>query len=116
MHVMKLLKLSAASFIAMSVFAARYDDLALASGFVTSGEIYSMYLLCLFGSMVTYRTLFHRLREFPGLAFAMVSKLWHVARCFNRQDHILLEKLHQEYGEVVRIGNVTFKNTWNNRQ
>ena len=51
-----------------------------------------------------YRVFFHRLRNFPGPVLASVSKFWHVAHCLDSKNHILLERLHEEYGDFVRIG------------
>lgn len=104
MHATSLLKLSAASFAAVAAFEAAYQGLSLASALAASGEICSTYLSCLFASMVIYRTVFHRLRHFPGPALAKVSKLWHVARCLDSKNHLLLERLHREYGDFVRTG------------
>ncbi|KAB8294166.1 hypothetical protein EYC80_009606 [Monilinia laxa] len=62
------------------------------------------YLTSLFGSIVIYRLYFHRLRYFPGPRLAAASKLWHVWQCRDSRNHLVLEKLHQEYGGFVRTG------------
>ena len=67
-------------------------------------SIFATYLCALSGSIVTYRKFFHRLRKFPGPAMASVSKLWHTVQCYNGQNHLLLDKLHKQYGDFVRTG------------
>lgn len=62
------------------------------------------YLISLLGSIVIYRLFFHRLRHFPGPRLAAASKLWHVWQCRDSRNHLVLEKLHQEYGSFVRTG------------
>ncbi|KAL9134417.1 MAG: hypothetical protein Q9175_004399 [Cornicularia normoerica] len=92
------------SFAAIAVFKAAYHGLPVASALAASGGICTTYLASLFASIITYRTMFHRLRHFPGPALAKVSKLWHVAHCLDSKNDLLLEGLHQEYGDFVRTG------------
>lgn len=67
------------------------------------------YSISLFMSVVTYRICFHRLRHFPGPRLAAASKLWHVWQCRDSRNHLVLERLHQEYGSFVRTGEGPFK-------
>lgn len=62
------------------------------------------YFVGLFGSIVTYRLLFHRLRHFPGPRLAAVSKLWHAWQCRDYKNHMLMAKLHERYADFVRVG------------
>jgi hypothetical protein len=62
------------------------------------------YSLGLFGSIVVYRLFFHRLRNFPGPRLARITKLWHVYHVRDSTNHELLKKLHEKYGDVVRMG------------
>lgn len=62
------------------------------------------YLMSLFTSIAIYRIYFHQLRHFPGPRLAALSKLWHVWQCRDSRNHLVLEKLHQEYGSFVRTG------------
>ena len=62
------------------------------------------YLIALFTSIVIYRIYFHRLRHFPGPRLAATSKLWHVWQCRDSRNHLVLEKLRQQYGSFVRTG------------
>ncbi|KAL8793202.1 MAG: hypothetical protein Q9195_004232 [Heterodermia aff. obscurata] len=53
--------------------------------------------------MIVYRVFFHPLRKFPGPSAASISKLWHVAKCRNSKNHLLMEELFTKYGSFVRI-------------
>jgi tryprostatin B 6-hydroxylase len=64
----------------------------------------SSYGIGLFSSMIIYRLLFHRLRAIPGPTLAKVTKFWHSTKLSNLQNHELLEALHHQYGDIVRIG------------
>ncbi|PMD33323.1 cytochrome P450 [Hyaloscypha variabilis F] len=62
------------------------------------------YFGALFFSIVAYRLAFHRLRHFPGPLGAKLTKaygLW-MARNVKYIDELC--KLHQTYGDVVRVG------------
>ena len=62
------------------------------------------FTFALFSSIVIYRTLFHRLRHFPGPKIAAVTKLWHAYHCMDGKNYIFLQTLHQQYGDFVRTG------------
>lgn len=62
------------------------------------------YAIALFISMTIYRVFFHRLRKFPGPFLASVTKLWHVFHTLSSQNHVLLNYLHDKYGDFVRTG------------
>ena len=62
------------------------------------------YGFSLFMSIIVYRLCFHRLRKFPGPVLAKISKLWHVVRLIQEPNFRLLDKLHHQYGDIVRIG------------
>lgn len=55
-------------------------------------------------SMTIYRTMLHRLNGFPGPFLAKVTKLWHAAHLLDSKNHLLLGRLHQQYGNFVRTG------------
>lgn len=71
---------------------------------VTALTSVAYYLTSLFTSIAIYRVYFHRLRHFPGPRLAAVSKLWHVWQCRDSRNHLVLERLRQEYGSFVRTG------------
>ncbi|KAL9122404.1 MAG: hypothetical protein Q9187_001041 [Circinaria calcarea] len=67
-------------------------------------SVFAAYALSLLTSIVIYRKGFHRLRKFPGPFMAGVTKLWHTANTLDSQNHILLDGLHEKYGDFVRTG------------
>jgi hypothetical protein len=57
------------------------------------------------GSIVLYRLLFHRLKNFPGPLGAKISKFYAVSvSAKSLQYHLELENMHREYGDFVRTG------------
>ena len=66
--------------------------------------IISGYLAALFISIAVYRLMFHHLAGFPGPLTAHVTKLWHVWACRGSRYHLVLDTLHQKYGDFVRTG------------
>ncbi|KAI0841415.1 benzoate 4-monooxygenase cytochrome P450 [Hypoxylon sp. FL0890] len=63
-----------------------------------------VYSLSLLASISIYRIYFHRLRGFPGPSLASLSKLWHVWKCRDSRNHLVLESWHRKYGTFVRTG------------
>lgn len=59
-------------------------------------------------SIVVYRLFFHRLNKFPGSGWARLSNFY-VTILSARKLHLYeeVEKLHEEYGDFVRVGNIT---------
>lgn len=78
----------------LNVAAAARASSALTAAFL--GGVYS--------SMLVYRIAFHRLGKFPGPFMWRVSKLWHVFQLGKLDNFKQLDKLHQQYGEYVRVG------------
>ena len=58
----------------------------------------------IFSSILIYRLLFHPLRAIPGPTLAKATKFWHSIKLSNLQNQELLEALHQQYGDIIRIG------------
>ena len=86
-----------------------FVDLAYGSGkildsFRTSALAMFVYASALLLSMTVYRKFFHRLRGFPGPWMAGFTKLWHVYHWANSQNHLLLDRMYQKYGQFVRTG------------
>ena len=104
MYTMSLLRILVTSFAVIATFKSVHQGLPFASALVASGGICSTYLSGLFASIIVYRTMLHPLRHFPGPTLAHVSKLWHVVHCLDSKNHLLLETLHQRYGDFVRTG------------
>lgn len=68
----------------------------LASAVVTVASI--------FGSIVAYRLLFHPLTRYPGPKIAAVTQLWTFWQRAQCRGAFVNEKLHELYGDIVRIG------------
>ena len=86
---------------------------ALEAGFTRAGYLQAFqtallvivaYVTALLGSMTIYRTIFHRLRNFPGPPLARITKFWHMVQCLGSRNDLLLDQLHQQYGNFVRTG------------
>jgi cytochrome P450 family 628 len=72
---------------------------------VKASILISTYLLALGGSILIYRALFHRLRQFPGDIFDSLSKWGAVMKAQRNAQYFLeLRDLHKKYGDYVRIG------------
>lgn len=75
---------------------------------VLTGAVWASYgyLPGLLSSIVIYRVFFHRLTRMaiPGPWYARVSKLWHMWACRTSQNHLVLARLHAQYGDFVRTG------------
>lgn len=56
-------------------------------------------------SMAVYRVGFHRLNRFPGPVAARLSNMWITGKSIGNVDKYLhIQKLHESYGDIVRIG------------
>jgi tryprostatin B 6-hydroxylase len=66
--------------------------------------VFYSYLAGLFVSIGVYRAFFHPLRKFQGPWYARISKLWHLWAARRAKNHLVLEKIHQRYGDFVRTG------------
>ncbi|KAK0672541.1 putative cytochrome P450 E-class, group I [Cercophora samala] len=72
--------------------------------FQTTFFITTSYSLGLFTSISIYRLYFHRLRSFPGPKLAALTKFWHVWQCRRGKNHLVIERLQAQYGNVIRTG------------
>lgn len=67
--------------------------------------IVSLYTLAVFSSIISYRLYSHPLRRFLGPKWAPLTAWWKVKHIANVGTHYgLINKLHEQYGEVVRTG------------
>ncbi|KAI2615890.1 cytochrome P450 [Hypoxylon sp. NC1633] len=62
------------------------------------------YAVGLLTSIVVYRKYFHRIRHFPGPWAAGATKFWHVWQCRTGQNYLVIEKLREKYGPIIRTG------------
>ncbi|KAH8828635.1 cytochrome P450 [Flagelloscypha sp. PMI_526] len=59
----------------------------------------------LWTSIVVHRLLIHRLRKFPGPWLAKLTRLWAFwVQKDDMQMHLIMQQLHDQYGDIVRIG------------
>lgn len=59
----------------------------------------------LFSSIILYRAVFHRLRNFPGPFGAKITKFWVLKQAAKTlQWNEKVRELHREHGDFVRIG------------
>ncbi|KAL8675594.1 MAG: hypothetical protein Q9168_000106 [Polycauliona sp. 1 TL-2023] len=62
------------------------------------------YFVGLYSSLMLYRSIFHPLNKFPGPFAARLSKFWLSAHVKNRAAFRTIHRLHEEYGDFVRVG------------
>lgn len=68
-----------------------------------ANTIFSKPILYMIG-LATYNIYFHPLSSFPGPIFAKASSLWFVVHSFRGDLHEEILALHEEHGEIVRVG------------
>lgn len=100
----RILKFYCLLFAIVLLLETRYNGLPFIQAVTASSRIFVVYVFSIFASMSIYRSLFHKLRRFPGPFFARFSKLWHLFHCLGSKNYMLLEKLHDQYGDFVRTG------------
>ena len=54
-------------------------------------------------SVITYKFYFHPLANFPGPFFAAISDVWYVRLFIGGDLPWTMERMHQRYGDVVRV-------------
>jgi hypothetical protein len=64
----------------------------------------SVFLAALGLSITFYRLLFHPLRKYPGPVLARLTKIWFAFVCRDGKVFRVIQALHKQYGDVVRIG------------
>ena len=68
-------------------------------------RVFVVYHGTLLASIVVYRlSPFHPLARYPGPTVAKISKFWHMWVVSRGKQHLYLWKLHEKYGDVVRMG------------
>jgi hypothetical protein len=69
-------------------------------------SVYSTYWLLILAFIIIYRlSPFHPLARYPGPLLCKVSKLWLAyLTTTDGKMHLYVQGLHQQYGDVVRIG------------
>ena len=93
-----------AVFVSMVFGGVALGDASLFASVWTTATAMTIYISAVLTSMTIYRIFFHRLRHYPGPRMAGITKFWHVYHCATSQNHLLLDRLHDEYGDFVRTG------------
>ncbi|KAI0265912.1 high nitrogen upregulated cytochrome P450 monooxygenase 2 [Gloeopeniophorella convolvens] len=80
-----------------------------ASSLVSSSQgvaaTFALYYTTILLSTATYRlSPWHPLAKYPGPFLARLSKFWLAAVAVRGKQHVNLKRLHERYGDVVRIG------------
>ena len=71
--------------------------------------IHALYLATITASVVLYRiSPIHPLSGYPGPLVYKTTKLAGVCAALSGKQHILLKRMHEEYGPIVRIGEQGF--------
>ena len=86
------------------VLLVHFTSWTLRQGVWLTGSITLTYFGALWSSMIVYRSFFHRLHHFPGPRLAKVSKLFQFFSNLRLDSYRRLERWHQRYGNIVRIG------------
>lgn len=89
-----------------TAFLAIVEQCATIPALMAATSVFGAYLTALLTSIAVYRVLFHRLSRagFPGPPLTRISKLWHVWACRDSKNHLVLDRLAQQYGDFVRTG------------
>lgn len=103
--VFKILTTAAAAPLAIALCQISLQGVTLSSALWRSCYLVGSVTVGMYLSMVVYRVGFHRLNRFPGPFLARISNFYITGVAFRRhQEYSELEKLHKQYGDVVRIG------------
>lgn len=86
-----------------------FHDWSYFSSYLCFYSQFISFFLGIFSSMFIYRAYFHPLRRFPGPFWARVTMWWRVTATLGSSDRhaVMLDELHQSYGDVVRIGKIS---------
>jgi len=89
-----------------TAFLITVEQCATIPALMAATSVFGAYLTALLTSIAVYRVLFHRLSRagFPGPPLARISKFWHVWACSDSKNHLVLDRLAQQYGDFVRTG------------
>ena len=103
--VFKLLTAAAVSPFVLAAWQTTLHGMTLSSALWRSYHLIGILIFGIYLSMAVYRVGFHRLNRFPGPFLARISSFYITRVVFKRhQEYLELDKLHRQYGDVVRIG------------
>jgi cytochrome P450 len=67
-------------------------------------QMYAIFVATIFTTMAVYRLLLHRTRHIPGPRLMALSKWFMVYPDLKGQRPYMFQRLHRQYGDVMRIG------------
>ena len=66
---------------------------------------YALFYASLLSSIILYRVSpFHPLAKYPGPLIGKISQLWLAWNALDGRVNLYMKRVHEEYGDVVRIG------------
>lgn len=89
-----------------SVYAATFflTQYGLPTKLVLATLLWVCFFTGLYTSMTVYRVLFHPLRNFDGPFLSRVSNFYHSYMIRRSDNYLVMKKLHEQYGPIVRTG------------
>lgn len=88
----------------IAVVVIKSSDNSISDAVLHVSSLAVSYLVGIYASLLLYRVLFSPLRAFPGPYGARISSLWFSTQLANRDAYKKVVKLHENYGDFVRIG------------
>jgi hypothetical protein len=90
----------------------QFWSIAYFDAILTTNKWLFSFLSGMTSSILIYRGFFHRLNRFPGPFIARLSNVY-ASWLAIKEEHMYLEvqKLHQKYGDIVRIGRTALQDT-----
>ena len=91
-------------FSAISIAAVNASGRPIGQAFASVVSLVACYLTGVYASLLVYRLFLSPLNCFPGPYGAKVSSLWLSAQLVERDAYKKVLKIHEKYGDFVRIG------------
>src|SRR6266498_2353438 len=87
----------------------KFQDFSTSESITIVSCIAASYFTAMFTSILMYRAIFHRLGKFNGPFLARLSNLYHVSHLGKLDNYKVVDRMHQEYGDIVRTGRHNFR-------
>lgn len=111
-HTLELLSIYMVTLITSFLALYLHGGLDVAGSLTTVLLVASSFNTGLFTSILVYRAFFHRLHRFPGPFLSKLSRFRALkVATQTKQTHLAIERIHQEYGDFVRVGTLTTAGT-----
>ncbi|KAJ5106779.1 hypothetical protein N7456_003454 [Penicillium angulare] len=96
----------ALSWIGLATVFVRFSEMSVISAVLHTSLAGLSFAGALATSMTVYRVFFHRLRNFQGPLGPKISRFFVMSDITKSglKYHVELDKMHQEYGDFVRVG------------